>query len=161
MGDGRVTVVGGTGFLGRQIVASLVRAGAHVGVAVRYTTDGVPPLGGDIEVVSPTCETGEPLPKQSEAPIPSSTPSVSTLSGAGRPSRRCLSTGRRKSHERHERLGLDLWSTSPGDRRRCEFRVIVLGCASNSKVSRRAELLHSSQYLSSPFLLAALAANPV
>jgi uncharacterized protein YbjT (DUF2867 family) len=50
MGDGQVTVFGGTGFLGRQIVASLAAADTRVRVAVRHTT-GVPPQGGDVEVV--------------------------------------------------------------------------------------------------------------
>ena len=48
---GLVTVFGGTGFLGRCIVEHLHTAGARVRVAVRHTTEGVPPLGGDIEVV--------------------------------------------------------------------------------------------------------------
>jgi len=51
MGDGWVTVFGGTGFLGRSIVARLGAAGARVRVAVRHTTEGVPPQGGDVEVV--------------------------------------------------------------------------------------------------------------
>ncbi len=49
MGDGRVTVFGGTGYLGRRIVATLAAAGTRVRGAVRHTTEGAP--GGDIEVV--------------------------------------------------------------------------------------------------------------
>jgi NAD(P)-dependent dehydrogenase (short-subunit alcohol dehydrogenase family) len=48
---GLVTVFGGTGFLGRCIVEHLHTAGARVRVAVRHTTEGIPPQGGDIEVV--------------------------------------------------------------------------------------------------------------
>lgn len=51
MGNLGVTVFGGTGFLGRRIVARLVSAGTRVRVAVRHTTKGVLPPGGDIEVV--------------------------------------------------------------------------------------------------------------
>ena len=51
MGDVGVTVFGGTGFLGRGIVARLAAAGTRVRVAVRHTTEGIPPQGGDIEVV--------------------------------------------------------------------------------------------------------------
>jgi uncharacterized protein YbjT (DUF2867 family) len=48
---GLVTVFGGSGFLGGCIVERLGAAGARVRVAVRHTTEGVPPQGGDIEVV--------------------------------------------------------------------------------------------------------------
>jgi NADH dehydrogenase len=48
---GLVTVFGGTGFLGCRIVERLSAAGALVRVAVRHTTEGVLPQGGDIEVV--------------------------------------------------------------------------------------------------------------
>jgi uncharacterized protein YbjT (DUF2867 family) len=51
MAYGLVTVFGGTGFLGRRIVERLGAAGARVRVAVRHTTEGVPPQGGDVEVV--------------------------------------------------------------------------------------------------------------
>jgi len=51
MAYGLVTVFGGTGFLGRRIVERLGAAGARVRVAVRHTTAGVPPQGGDVEVV--------------------------------------------------------------------------------------------------------------
>ncbi len=51
MAYGLVTVFGGTGFLGRCIVEHLHTAGARVRVAVRHTTERVPPQGGDIEVV--------------------------------------------------------------------------------------------------------------
>jgi uncharacterized protein YbjT (DUF2867 family) len=48
---GLVTVFGGTGFLGRSIVARLAAAGARVRVAVRHTTERARPQGGDIKVV--------------------------------------------------------------------------------------------------------------
>ena len=48
---GLVTVFGGSGFLGRFIVERLHTAGARVRVAVRHSTQGPPPQGGDIEVV--------------------------------------------------------------------------------------------------------------
>jgi uncharacterized protein YbjT (DUF2867 family) len=48
---GLVTVFGGTGFLGRRIVERLGAAGARVRVAVRHTTEGLPPQEGDVEVV--------------------------------------------------------------------------------------------------------------
>jgi len=48
---GLVTVFGGSGFLGRFIVEHLHTAGARVRVAVRHSTEGAPPQGGDIEVV--------------------------------------------------------------------------------------------------------------
>ena len=51
MAYGLVTVFGGTGFLGRRIVERLGAAGARVRVAVRHTREGVPPHGGDVEVV--------------------------------------------------------------------------------------------------------------
>ena len=51
MAYGLVTVFGGTGFLGRRIVERLGAAGARVRVAVRHTIEGVPPQGGDVEVV--------------------------------------------------------------------------------------------------------------
>jgi len=51
MAYGLVTVFGGTGFLGRRIVERLGAAGARVRVAVRHTGEGVPPQGGDVEVV--------------------------------------------------------------------------------------------------------------
>ncbi|MGH9196656.1 MAG: complex I NDUFA9 subunit family protein [Acidimicrobiia bacterium] len=51
MAYGLVTVFGGTGFLGRRIVERLGAAGARVRVAVRHTTEGVPPQGGDVDVV--------------------------------------------------------------------------------------------------------------
>ena len=51
MAYGLVTVFGGTGFLGRRIVERLAAAGARVRVAVRHTREGVPPQGGDVEVV--------------------------------------------------------------------------------------------------------------
>ncbi|MDQ3776481.1 MAG: complex I NDUFA9 subunit family protein [Pseudomonadota bacterium] len=51
MAYGLVTVFGGTGFLGRRIVERLGAAGARVRVAVRRTMEGVPPQGGDVEVV--------------------------------------------------------------------------------------------------------------
>lgn len=49
MDNDRVTIFGGTGFLGRWIVRRLVGTGTHVRVAVRHT--GVPRQGDDIEVV--------------------------------------------------------------------------------------------------------------
>ena len=51
MAYGLVTVFGGTGFLGRRILERLGAAGARVRVAVRHTAEGVPPQGGDVEVV--------------------------------------------------------------------------------------------------------------
>jgi uncharacterized protein YbjT (DUF2867 family) len=51
MAYGLVTIFGGTGFLGRRIAERLGAAGARVRVAVRHTTEGVPPKGGDVEVV--------------------------------------------------------------------------------------------------------------
>jgi nucleoside-diphosphate-sugar epimerase len=52
MAYGLVTIFGGTGFLGCRIVERLGAAGARVRVAVRHTMmEGVPPQGGDIEVV--------------------------------------------------------------------------------------------------------------
>jgi uncharacterized protein YbjT (DUF2867 family) len=48
---GLVTVFGGSGFLGRFIVEHLHTAGARVRVAVRHSTEGALPQGGDIEVV--------------------------------------------------------------------------------------------------------------
>ncbi len=51
MAYGSVTVFGGTGFLGHRIVERLAAAGARVRVAVRHTTEGIPPQGGDIEAV--------------------------------------------------------------------------------------------------------------
>ncbi len=51
MAYGLVTVFGGTGFLGRRIVERFGAAGARVRVAVRHTTEGVPPQGGDVELV--------------------------------------------------------------------------------------------------------------
>jgi uncharacterized protein YbjT (DUF2867 family) len=51
MAYGLVTVFGGTGFLGRRIVERLGAAGARVRVAVRHTTEGVPPQGGGVGVV--------------------------------------------------------------------------------------------------------------
>ncbi|MGH9892846.1 MAG: complex I NDUFA9 subunit family protein [bacterium] len=59
MGDVEVTVFGGTGFLGRGIVARLAAAGTRVRVAVRHTTEGIPPQGGDIEVVYADVRDGE------------------------------------------------------------------------------------------------------
>ncbi|MGH8587350.1 MAG: complex I NDUFA9 subunit family protein [Gammaproteobacteria bacterium] len=51
MAYGLVTVFGGTGFLGRRIAERLGAAGARVRVAVRRTMEGIPPQGGDVEVV--------------------------------------------------------------------------------------------------------------
>ncbi|MGH8478857.1 MAG: complex I NDUFA9 subunit family protein [Gammaproteobacteria bacterium] len=51
MVSSRVTVFGGTGFLGRRIVEQLAVKGASVRVAVRHPKDAVPPQRGNIEAV--------------------------------------------------------------------------------------------------------------
>ena len=62
MSDSLITVFGGTGFLGRNTVRALARAGYRVRVAVRYPNQGffLPPMGNVGQIALVKCNVREP-----------------------------------------------------------------------------------------------------